>query len=161
MSELEQPGTSGLKWALPEPAAKFKKQKVQKIEKTTKLPQLTHTLANPEPGTSGLKRPLHLQQSAAKIKKQKVQKKRGPKKKWSVIYLYNCFWALPEQSLLSRSPAELTVHIVLSRLTLSQPGGPGSRIYIPQEQGGPVTPLGSEFHFCRLLRLAGTTVEVL
>jgi hypothetical protein len=26
----------------------------------------------------------------------------------SVIYLYNCFWALPEQSLLSRSPAELT-----------------------------------------------------
>jgi hypothetical protein len=26
----------------------------------------------------------------------------------SVIYLYNCFWALPEQSLLGRSPAELT-----------------------------------------------------
>jgi hypothetical protein len=81
MPELEQPGTSGLKRALPEPAAKFKRQKVQKIDKTMKLPQLTHTLANPEPGTSGLKRPLPLQQSAAKIKKQKVQKKkRGPKK---------------------------------------------------------------------------------
>jgi hypothetical protein len=26
----------------------------------------------------------------------------------SVIYLYNCFWTLPEQSLLGRSPAELT-----------------------------------------------------
>jgi hypothetical protein len=26
----------------------------------------------------------------------------------SVIYLYNCFWALPEQSLLGRSPTELT-----------------------------------------------------
>jgi hypothetical protein len=24
------------------------------------------------------------------------------------MYLYNCFWALPEQSLLDRSPAELT-----------------------------------------------------
>jgi hypothetical protein len=26
----------------------------------------------------------------------------------SVIYSYNCFWALPEQSLLGRSPAELS-----------------------------------------------------
>jgi hypothetical protein len=26
----------------------------------------------------------------------------------SVIYLYNCFWALPEQSFSGRSPAELT-----------------------------------------------------
>jgi hypothetical protein len=39
-------------------------------------------------------------------------------------------------------------------------GGPGSRIYIPQEQGGPVIPPGTGFPFCRLLRLAGTTVEV-
>jgi hypothetical protein len=36
-----------------------------------------------------------------------------------------------------------------------QPGGPGPRIYIPQEQGGPVTPLGTRFPFCCLLRLAG------
>jgi hypothetical protein len=27
--------------------------------------------------------------------------------------LYNCFWALPEQSLLGRSPAELTEHLRL------------------------------------------------
>jgi hypothetical protein len=45
-------------------------------------------------------------------------------------------------------------------LRLPQPGGPGSRIYIPQEQGGPVIPPGTGFPFCRLLRLAGTTVEV-
>jgi hypothetical protein len=29
-------------------------------------------------------------------------------------------------------------HTLLSHLRLPQPGGPGSRIYIPQEQGGPV-----------------------
>jgi hypothetical protein len=52
-------------------------------------------------------------------------------------------------------------HILLSHLRLPQPGGPGSRTYIPQEQGGPVIPpLGTGFPFCRLLRLAGTTVEV-
>jgi hypothetical protein len=32
--------------------------------------------------------------------------------------------------------------------------------YIPQEQGDPVIPPGTGFPFCRLLRLAGTTVEV-
>jgi hypothetical protein len=51
--------------------------------------------------------------------------------------LYNCFWALPEQSLLGRSPAELTT-IFYSHLRLLQPGGPGPHIYNPQEQGGPV-----------------------
>jgi hypothetical protein len=51
-------------------------------------------------------------------------------------------------------------HILLSQLSLPQPGEPGPRIYIPQEQGGPVMPPGTEFPFCRLLRLAGTTVEV-
>jgi hypothetical protein len=38
-------------------------------------------------------------------------------------------------------------HILLSHLRLPQPGGPGSRIYIPQEQGGPVTPPGTGFPF--------------
>jgi hypothetical protein len=33
-------------------------------------------------------------------------------------------------------------HILLSHLRLTQPGGPGSRIYIRQEQGGPVIPPG-------------------
>jgi hypothetical protein len=45
-------------------------------------------------------------------------------------------------------------HILLSHLRLSQPGEPGPRIYILQEQGGPVIPPGTGFLFCRL-RLAG------
>jgi hypothetical protein len=45
-------------------------------------------------------------------------------------------------------------HILLSHLRLPQPGGPGSCIYIPQEQGGPVIPPGTGFHLCLLLRLA-------
>jgi hypothetical protein len=46
-------------------------------------------------------------------------------------------------------------HILLSHLRLPQLGRPGSRIYIPQEQGGPVISPGTGFPFCRLLRLAG------
>jgi hypothetical protein len=37
---------------------------------------------------------------------------------------------------------------------LPQHGGPGPRIYIPPEQGGPVIPPGTGFPFRRLLRLA-------
>jgi hypothetical protein len=36
-------------------------------------------------------------------------------------------------------------HILLSHLRLPQPGGPDPRIYIPQEQGGPVIPPGTVF----------------
>jgi hypothetical protein len=36
-------------------------------------------------------------------------------------------------------------HTLLSHLRLPQPGGPGSRIYIPQEQGGPVIHLGTGY----------------
>jgi hypothetical protein len=46
-------------------------------------------------------------------------------------------------------------HILLSHLRFPQPGGPGPRIYIPQEQGGPVIPSEHWVPFCRLLRLAG------
>jgi hypothetical protein len=46
-------------------------------------------------------------------------------------------------------------HILLSHLKFPQHRGPGSRIYIPQEQGGPVISPDTGFHFCRLLRLAG------
>jgi hypothetical protein len=47
-----------------------------------------------------------------------------------------------------------------SRFTVSysrlpQPGGPGPRIYIPQEHGGPVMSPGIWFPFHHLLRLAG------
>jgi hypothetical protein len=44
--------------------------------------------------------------------------------------------------------------ILLSEID-PQPGGPGRRIYIPQEQGDPVMPPGTGFPFRRLLRLAG------
>jgi hypothetical protein len=47
-------------------------------------------------------------------------------------------------------------HILLSQFSrFLQPAGPGPRIYIPQEQGGPVIPLSTGFPYCRLLRLAG------
>jgi hypothetical protein len=48
------------------------------------------------------------------------------------------------------------VHILLSQfLRLPEPGGPGPRIYIPKEQGGPVIPPSTGFPFRRLLRPAG------
>jgi hypothetical protein len=60
----------------------------------------------------------------------------------SVIYSYNYFWALPEQSLLGQSPAELmTIFYLLSHFRLPRFGGPGPCIYIPQEEGGLVIPL--------------------
>jgi hypothetical protein len=46
-------------------------------------------------------------------------------------------------------------HAILSHQRLPQPGGPGSGIYIPQEQGGPVIPPETEFPLRSLLRLAG------
>jgi hypothetical protein len=46
-------------------------------------------------------------------------------------------------------------HISLSQFfNLPQPEGPGPRIYIPQEQGGPVIPPGTGLPFRLLLRLA-------
>jgi hypothetical protein len=46
-------------------------------------------------------------------------------------------------------------YILLSRVRLPQPGGPGSCIYIPQEQGCPVIPPGTGFPFCCVFRLGG------
>jgi hypothetical protein len=62
----------------------------------------------------------------------------------SVIYSFNCFWAFTGQSLGGSSPAELGPYFTLS-LRLPQPGEPGPRIYIPQEQGGPIIPTGTGF----------------
>jgi hypothetical protein len=46
-------------------------------------------------------------------------------------------------------------YFIVSDSRLPQPGEPGSRINIPQEQGGPVIPPGIGFPFRRLLRLEG------
>jgi hypothetical protein len=46
-------------------------------------------------------------------------------------------------------------HISLSQIRDSPTWNPGPRIYIPQEQGGPVTPPGTRSPFRRFLRLAG------
>jgi hypothetical protein len=52
-------------------------------------------------------------------------------------------------------PRDSWPYITVSDSRLPEPGGPGARIYIPQEQGGPVIPPGTGFPFRRLLRLAG------
>jgi hypothetical protein len=44
-------------------------------------------------------------------------------------------------------------HILLSHTLLRKPGGPGSSIYIPHQQGDPVIPPDSGFPFRHLLRL--------
>jgi hypothetical protein len=52
-------------------------------------------------------------------------------------------------------PRVLWPHFTVSDSRLPQPGGPDPRSYIPQEQGGPIIPPGTGFHFRRLLRLVG------
>jgi hypothetical protein len=70
--------------------------------------------------------------------------------------VYNCWWP-PRQ----RSHSQVQVphnwrpYFTLPDSRFAQPGGPGPRIYIPQEQGAPVMPPGTGFTFCRLLQLAG------
>jgi hypothetical protein len=64
----------------------------------------------------------------------------------SVIYLYNCLLAMPEQSLVVQSPTELMT-VFYSHLRLPQLGGPGPCIYLPQEQSGPVISPRTGFHF--------------
>jgi hypothetical protein len=46
-------------------------------------------------------------------------------------------------------------YLSVSDSRLPEPGGPGPRIYIPQEQDGLVVPPGTGFPFRRLLLLAG------
>jgi hypothetical protein len=54
-----------------------------------------------------------------------------------------------------RIPRDSWPYFTASDLRLHQPGGPGPRIYIPQEESRPVVPPGTGFPFRRLLRLAG------
>jgi hypothetical protein len=46
-------------------------------------------------------------------------------------------------------------YFTVSDSGLPEPGGPGPRIYIPQEQSGPIMTTGNGFPFRRLVRLAG------
>jgi hypothetical protein len=69
--------------------------------------------------------------------------------------VYNSCLCSPEQQFSCPSPAGLMIKFYVSDSRLPQPGEPGPRIYIPQEQGGPVIPPSIGFPFCRLLRLAG------
>jgi hypothetical protein len=54
-----------------------------------------------------------------------------------------------------RVPRDSWIYVTMSDSGLPQPGGPGPRIYIHQEQGGPVITPGTGFPFRRLLRLGG------
>jgi hypothetical protein len=57
----------------------------------------------------------------------------------AVWKLRPCFCGAP--SLTRGRVCNLQCNHSMVRVGLAQPGGPGSRIYIPQEQGGPVIPL--------------------
>jgi hypothetical protein len=70
--------------------------------------------------------------------------------------VYNCCWSSPAESFWVRVPRYSTPYFTVSNSRLPKPGGPGPRIYIPQEQGGPVLAPGPGFPFRRLLRLAGS-----
>jgi hypothetical protein len=52
-------------------------------------------------------------------------------------------------------------HILMSHLRLLQPGGPGSPIYIPQEEGGPDIPPRALGSLYVPLTTRRATVEVL
>jgi hypothetical protein len=54
-----------------------------------------------------------------------------------------------------RVPRDAWPYFTLSDSRLPQPGGPGPRIYRPQEQGNPFIPSGTGFPFRRLIRLTG------
>jgi hypothetical protein len=54
-----------------------------------------------------------------------------------------------------RVPRDSWLYFTVSDSRLSTPGGIGPRIYIPQEEGGPVISPGIGFPFHRLLRLSG------
>jgi hypothetical protein len=54
-----------------------------------------------------------------------------------------------------RVPRDSWPYFAVSDSRLPQSRGPGPRIYIPQEQDGPVIAPGTGFPFHRLLRLAG------
>jgi hypothetical protein len=70
--------------------------------------------------------------------------------KFAVLYLLRPLWredGFAICSVITQWSESLRTrnHTLLSHLRLSEPGEPGSRIYISQEQGGPVIPPGTGF----------------
>jgi hypothetical protein len=74
--------------------------------------------------------------------------------------VHNFCWFSPAQSFSGPCHAGLINTFYCLRFETAQPGGPGLRIYILQEQGGPVITPGTGFPFRRLLRTRRATVEV-
>jgi hypothetical protein len=72
---------------------------------------------------------------------------------WSVVY--NCCWPSPAYLFSGPSPAGLMTTFYCLRFETPRTWRSSPRIYIPQQQGGPVIPPGTGFSFCRLLLLAG------
>jgi hypothetical protein len=72
-----------------------------------------------------------------------------------VIYSYNCFWALPEQSLWGPSPTELMT--IFYFLIWDSPTLKGQvPVFIsPRNRVAQLYPLGTGFPFCCLLQYAG------
>jgi hypothetical protein len=76
-------------------------------------------------------------------------------RRWVCNLLIQLLLGLARATTLGYKSCRTYDHILLvSHMRLLQPGGPDPRIYIPQEQGGPVIPLRTGFPFRRLLRLA-------
>jgi hypothetical protein len=74
---------------------------------------------------------------------------------WVCNYLIHSLLSLARAVTLGSKSHRTHNYILMSHLRLSQPGGPGPCIYIPQEQGNPVIPLGTRFPFRCLSQLAG------
>jgi hypothetical protein len=74
-------------------------------------------------------------------------------REWVYNLLVQLHLGLARAVILGSKSHRTHAHILLSHLRLPQLWGPGPRIYIPQEQSGPVIPPSTGFPFYRLLRL--------
>jgi hypothetical protein len=74
---------------------------------------------------------------------------------WACNLLIHLLLGLAKAVTLGSKTRRTHGHILLSDMRLPQPGGPGPRIYFPQEQVSPVMPPDTGLPFRRLLRLTG------
>jgi hypothetical protein len=86
---------------------------------------------------------------------------------WVCNLLVQLFLGLARAVTLESESRRTHGHILLSQTRLPHPGGPSPRIYIPEEQGGPVIPPGTGFHFlclcgerCRCTKVPGQALCV-